>query len=180
MRKLLRIGNRAIAIAAGVSLWLMPAPPLYAQDARQYKIEAAFLYNFFNYITWPGFASPKDLKEPVVCLYGNDPVQPYLEYVRRKVEQERTLTIRKIENEDGLDGCNLLFTRLALPERVREAAHNARVLIVSNQDVYGGQEGMIDLKNDGERIAIKIDHSLLDADGFQVSSRLLNLASKVD
>ncbi|MEJ0010380.1 MAG: hypothetical protein WDN72_07685 [Alphaproteobacteria bacterium] len=36
------------------------APALTRADEtedRQYKVEAVFLYNFFNYITWPGHSS---------------------------------------------------------------------------------------------------------------------------
>ncbi len=47
------------ALLAALALCLL-APALTRADEtedRQYKVEAVFLYNFFNYITWPGHSS---------------------------------------------------------------------------------------------------------------------------
>lgn len=174
--RIFRLPAWRVLLAA--ALWLHPGAG-WADDTRFYKIEAAFLYNFFNYITWPGQPDPAALKEPAICLYGSDPVEPYLEYIQRKMAAERTIAIRTVQSPDGLPGCHLLFSRQAMPAAVMKAAHESDTLTVSDAAGHVGRGGMIELSREGGRIAIKIDHTLLETEGFRVSSRLLNLAQRV-
>lgn len=147
-------------------------------DARQYKIESAYLYSFFNYITWPGYAAPQDLHKPLICIYGKDPIQPYLEYIRNKVSGERSLSLRSIADGDDTQDCQILFVRHRLPSYMLSSL-SKNTLVVFKPDDPLDRGGMIELSEDGERIAMKIDQDQLERKGFQVSSRLLSLARGV-
>lgn len=148
--------------------------PATAQE-RQYKVEAAFLYSFFNYITWPGYDTPQALKKPVICVYGDDPILPYLKYVSNKVAAERSLTLRTVSHSTA-DGCNLLFMRHRLPEL---GNIDATTLTVFKPDDPLDRGGLIELTQEAQRISFKIDQSGLERQGFLVSSRLLELAKRV-
>jgi hypothetical protein len=143
-------------------------------DERQYKIEAAYLYSFFNYITWPGYNSSQKLEKPVICVYGNDPILPYLDYVKNKMASERTLTIRNISDVSAAGGCHVLFSRHSALARANIAPDTLLVSKLDDPLDRGGS--MIDLSEDGDHIAIRINQSQLEQNGFQVSSRLLELA----
>jgi hypothetical protein len=144
-------------------------------DERQYKIEAAYLYNFFNYITWPGYPAPQALENPVICVYGGDPILPYLNYMREKVTGQRSLSVRSVADEPSSEGCNILFMRhRTLPS----ASLPASTLTVFKPDDPLDSGGMIELAQDGDRISIKIHQSQLEKNGFSVSSRLLDLAQR--
>jgi len=163
-------------LAAGVIMFSFSYPAAAAD--RQYKIESAYLYSFFNYITWPGYDSPQKLKDPVICIAGNDPILPYLDYIRNKMAGERTLTIRAAGDDGAFAGCHILFVRHRIPSRLLSGVPNDTLIVLKPDDPLD-RGGMIELTEDGERISININQPLIEGRGFLVSSRLLDLAREV-
>ena len=50
-----------------------------SKSAGEYRVKAAFLYNFVEFVNWPSSAF-SDSKQPlVVCVYGRDPFGRALE-----------------------------------------------------------------------------------------------------
>lgn len=147
-----------------------------AED-RQYKIEAALLYSFFNYITWPGYSTPHELREPVICVYDKDPLLPYLDYIRNKRAAERTLTLRSIPDQDAAAGCHIFFIRHHISPRILASLPGSTLTILKPDDPLD-RGGMIELSEEGEHISIKINQSQLEENGFLASSRLLALTRK--
>lgn len=145
-------------------------------EERRYKIEAAYLYSFFNYITWPGYSSAQSLEKPVICVDGNDPIVSYLDYVRAKMANERTLTIRVIEGDEKAAGCHMLFVRHRMYANLGAIPNDTLVVFKPDDPLDRG--GMIELSEDGERMVIKINQMQLDRNGFHISSRLLELAQR--
>ena len=165
----------ALALVAIAVLCLLPASA--RAEERQYKVEAAFLYNFFNYITWPGYATPQDLQAPVVCIYGNDPLLPYLEYMRGKMASERSMTLREVSRSEDVHGCNILFMRHRMAQQMHSLPGDTLTVLKPDDPLDAG--GMIALNEDGERISIDINQNELAESGFKVSSRLLDIAQSV-
>lgn len=154
-------------------LVILLAPTAHAADERQFKLEAAFLYNFFNYITWPGYRSPDALKDVTICIESGDPVVPYLSYVQQKMAAQRRLNVHNWTTGDSTDGCHVLFSRSG-----SVTAANG-TLTVSARASYINHGGMIGMVQDEGRIGLRINNSLLNEHGFQASSRLLSLAQEV-
>lgn len=150
----------------------------HADDDRFHKVEAAFLYNFFNYITWPGYAAPQELRQPRICIYQDDPITPYLNYVQNKMSSERTLDIRSISENDSMNDCNLLFLRHRLPNSTLQSIPSSTLIVTEPLDYLDRGEGMIELTRQGQGIQMSINQKILAENGFQVSSRLLALAMK--
>ena len=170
--------HAGIAMAIGALSYLWPLR-IVAEEPRYYKIEAAFLYNFFNYITWPGYTSPEALTQPVICIESNDPVGPYLAYVQHKMLGQRGLQVRKVMDNGSLAGCHLLFVRHAVSETgVRDALKNNTLIVAEPEDPLD-RGAPLDLVKEEERLTLDIDQSRLTAGGFQISSRLLDLAERV-
>ncbi len=181
MRRMLLIAAKykdACLHALAVSVFLCAFSPHALADERQYKIEAAYLYSFFNYIVWPGYDSPQKLHASVICVYDSDPIVPYLDYIRSKMENERTLTIRAVPDEGSFSGCHILFVRHRIPPRL-EGALTKDTLLVFKPDDPLDRGGMIELSEDDDRIVIRINQLQLEQHGFHVSSRLLDLAQRV-
>lgn len=157
------------AVAATLAA-IMFAWPAQAQEARQHKLEAAFLYNFLNYITWPGLNSPAELREATICVVPNDPIKPSLLYVQQKMAAQRTLLIHDWRPGDRTM-CHVLFSRQAV------ASSEYTLTVTDGASLRG--DSMIALEQQEGRIAIHIDNSALNRKGFQASSRLLALAAEV-
>ena len=171
------ISGRLLAAAAMLAWLGMAAPAQAASDNRQYKVEAVFLYNFLNYITWPGYGSPAELREATICLIGNDPLATYLQYVQQKMVAERKLVIRSLRGGQAASGCHILFDRTGTATPPTDSSE--ATLTVSDEKRYVERGGMIALSHSGGRVGIDINHTLLTRQGFQVSSRLLKLAEEV-
>lgn len=170
-----RTAWRIFMLAAGASLYSVSCFAI--ANERQYKVESAYLYSFFNYITWPSYESPQKLHEPVICVAGSDPILPYLNYISQKMKEERALTIRNLDDE-AATGCHMLFVRHRISSRILNAIPKDTLIVLKPDDPLD-RGGMIELAEDGDRIAIRIDQSQLEQHGFQVSSRLLGLAQGV-
>ena len=153
-------------------------PALAQENDRYYKVEAAFLYNFFNYITWPGYASPQELHKPTICIYEEDPIQPYLEYVQQKMASERSLDIHVLSNAAAASECNLLFTRHRLTKQDLQVIPSSTLIVTEPLDSLDRGVGMIELDREGQEIQMKINQVDMTEKGFQVSSRLLALAMR--
>ena len=173
-RILLRIKKIRWRTMLAASVMLCGSFSYALAEERQYKVEAAFLYSFFNYITWPGYISTQEMQKPLICVYGDDPILPYLYYVSDKMAEERTLSVRRISDKDSAAGCHILFIRHRLSFSMTSLANDTLVVFKPDDPLDRG--GMVELAEDGERISVKINQSLLEQQHFQISSRLLELA----
>ena len=144
-----------------------------AEKERQYKLEAAFLYNFFNYITWPGYDAPDQLATATICVIENDPIEPYLTYVQHKMSEQRQLVIKRLPANGKADGCNLVFARSTMPQ----SKLTTPMLTVSADS--NSSTSMISMHAVNGRMALSINNSALSEQGFQTSSRLLSLAQEI-
>ena len=172
--------ERLKAALAAVCLLCLLSPPALAQE-RIYKIEAAFLYNFFNYIVWPGMDEPP--REGTICVRSRDPVLPYLEYIQRRPNQERRLKVRPLPvdaiNIQDIRGCHILFLRDIKSEYLLEMQKEVLrkgVLLVAEDNNFASA---INIFPQGERLIIDINNTALKEADFRVSSHLLNLAREV-
>lgn len=169
---------RACIFVAAMGICTL-ASTAQAFDARHYKIEAAFLYNFLNYITWPGYNAPEELKEPIICLENDDAMASYLGYVQQKMQEQRTLHIRTVTEGKALDGCHMIFLRRPIAKSYMLRYLQSGILVITEPDDPLDRGGVIELGSEDERLTVSIDNSLLSQHGFRVSSRLLNLAEQV-
>jgi len=177
-----RISARGIACLLLACCLLLSMVHKVQADEREYKIEAVFLYNFFNYITWPGYHTPEDMKQATICIPGGDPIRPYLEYIQHKRAQERKLDIRQINDGIPLTECRIFFIREindSAIAKLHSLTESDGILLVSTEPAFVDKGGMIGLVPEGERMAFEIDNSQLAHAHFQVSSRLLDLATRV-
>lgn len=156
---------------------LLPLEKAQASE-RQYKIEAAFLYNFFNYIHWPDVPAAGDAPPPQICVMAGDPIVPYLQYVQRKMQAEKPFGIRETTPAEGIEGCQMLYQRFDGKSPLWEHAHESQTLIVTISDQPQGI-GMINLFEQQGRLAMHINHTHMAELGYEVSSRLLALAEHV-
>src|SRR5687767_12701578 len=84
-----------VAAAIFVALAWSNAASGQSGSNREYEIKAGFLYNFINYIDWPGNALPS--KETITLgVVGDNPFGPALEPLNGKMVKGRKLVVKKI------------------------------------------------------------------------------------
>lgn len=165
----------------GLALLLLvtAVPPLWDGTVRgqevtlEYKIKAAFLYNFVRFVEWPASA----LQGPLtICVAGRNPLGTVLEdTVRGETVGGRPIVTRVILEPEP--GCHVVFMPRgsAAPIYLR-SARTTPVLTVGETDDFLDQGGIIGFVMDGGRVRFEISPQAAERVNLRVSARLLQLA----
>lgn len=149
-------------------------PPAVAQEVPlEYRVKAAYLYNFVKFVEWP----ESDRVGPVnICVAGRNPFgSVLLDTIRGEVIQGRPLTARVILEPEP--GCQVLF----VPEGSPAGAYlrplrGTPTLTVGETADFLQQGGVIAFVDDERTIRFAISTEAAERAMLQVSSRLLRLA----
>lgn len=167
-----------VALAAAV-LALAAAGPASAQSDLEFKVKAAFLYNFAKFVTWPveKFASPQSPIE--ICVLEPDPFGPILdETVRGKAVDGRPLVVRRGSSIDNLRSCHLLYGDHPVPDRLQAlfsqlAASSVMTVHSSDRGLPGGVARFF---LDDRRVRFEINAASAERAGLQLSAKLQSVA----
>src|SRR5262245_16077410 len=160
---------------AALALALVSALPGAAQDAPlEYRVKAAYLFNFTKFVEWPAGAVSDGAPFPI-CVAGNNPFASALEdTIRGETVGGRSLQSRLAE---GNEPCQVLF----VPHDVDPAPHLKRtrtqpVLTVGESPDFLKQGGIINFVRDGSKVRFEISQDAANRAQLRISSRLLRLA----
>jgi len=76
-----------------------------ANSMAEYRVKAAYIYNFAKYVDWPGVES-KDFR---VCSAGRDDLGGALFALDRRLAQGREIQVRQNVALDQLKDCQIIF-----------------------------------------------------------------------
>jgi hypothetical protein len=150
--------------------------------AEEYRVKAAFLYNFTKFVEWPEIVF-RDASDPfVIAVLGEDPFGSALDILKGKTVNGRPLIVRRAAAIGELGRFHLLF--VAASERSRlasvlPAAHAMHALTVGDVKGFAEQGGAIQLVRDGDRIGFRVNQDASRRAELKVSSKLLALARAV-
>ncbi len=168
-------------------VFAVPARLGYADTQTEYKVKAAFLYNFTKFIKWPASAFSSAAEPFTLCALAEQPLTGILEeIVKGKTVEDRPLVTRRIASEADTKGCQVLFisgTEAPRGSRLLPASGGAGVLIVSESAAGKARSitaSMITFVLDANRVRFVIDNRAAEKAGLIISSRLLSLALSVD
>ena len=155
-------------------LLVTAAPSLAAQEvSKEYRVKAAFLYNFVKYVEWPAHAATGPI---VICVAGRNPFGNLLaDTVRGETVAGRTLDARVILEPEA--GCHVIFVPSGAnaPAYLR-SARSAPALTVGEANDFIEQGGLVRFYLDGGTVRFEINREAADRSGLRISSRLLQLA----
>jgi hypothetical protein len=192
MRSLIRAANLALqaarcgrrhggwprACAASLAALLAVVLPARAEDLPEYRIKAAFVYNFALFTEWPAEVGPV----LNLCILGVDPFGKEADNLQGKTVGRRHIAVRRISGRDPVNGCQLLFIAQSaiggLP-RVLEGLRGSQVLTVADSP-DGAQQGVaINMTSDQPKISFEVNLKAARSAGLNLSSKLLRLATEV-
>ena len=150
---------------------------------REYRLKAAFLYNFAKFVEWPAEASSDEKSAFILGVLGeNDPFGPALESIRGKTVRGRTLTIKRFEGLQDLAACHILFIASSEKEQLEgalEFLEGSSVLTVGEMERFAEMGGIINFVVKKNRLRFEINLDAGRRAGLEISSQLLNLADSV-
>lgn len=164
--------------------------PLRAQEDesienREYRIKAAYLYQFGRYIEWPS-STFADSKAPfVIGVVGESRITSDLEEIAKtRKMQERTLQIRRFSSPEDVRPCHILFFSSSLAaetqtEIIRRVINHS-VLLVGESEDFLKWGGVIRFAVEENKVRIDIARKAAGREGLTVSAKLFQVAHVVD
>ncbi len=161
---------------------LLPAR-IGAQQALEYEVKAAYLYNLIDFVTWPPDAFSTATDPIHVCVAGQDPFGPVLSRTMEgSVPGRRPVVIDRSPSDAALLACHLVFvprTSAARARAIVKAVGSRPILTIGETPDFLQQGGMIAFVVDGGRVRFDVNRTAAAARGLALSSRLLGVARNI-
>lgn len=170
-----------------LSLVLIPdvTASAYAGDySTEYKIKAAYLYNFTKFVTWPEAMSPGTTQTLTICIVGKNPFGSFLEPLTQMKYKNKALTVETIEDIDALEkkNCQILFisdSEQATVEEIIEVTARKHILTVSDMDRFVKKFGIIGFVLKDGKVRLEINLRAANQAGLKISAKLLEIATVI-
>jgi hypothetical protein len=177
------IRHIATTFAIAIALSLSIAPAARADTALEYRIKAAFLYNFAKFIDWPEAAFSTEDAPVIFCVVGPDPFGDSLRGTvdGRKVGG-RDIVIRLDVRPDQTTECHLVFSpnaQAGAVARILQQGVRAGLLTVGEGQGFLESGGIISLVVEDGKVRFDVNTEAAEAADLKVSSQLLKLARTV-
>ena len=163
---------------------LAPFHAMAESEAPEYRVKAAFLYNFALLTEWPTNAFASANAPLVIGVLGTDPFGPGLEQtLRHRKIGPRPVRIARFARVEEVKGCQVLFINPAeaaeLPA-ILAALAGRSILTVGETENFACHGGMIGLvRRADSSIALRINVDAVATANLKLSSKLLRLATLV-
>jgi hypothetical protein len=182
-------------LIARLRRWRLPAAALLslacmagnaaAQDdaiAQQRRIEAAYLYKFAGYLTWPDSAFAGPNSPLVIGVEGDDAMADELAVmVENRSVNGRSVQVRHLHPGDPIRGLHILFIPAGAPQGdtlLAAAVPSSTVAVTEGAEgLQRGANITFVLVDDRVRFDISVDPAHLN--GVKVSALLLSVARSV-
>jgi hypothetical protein len=177
--------RRAFCLAASVLIAVIGDPrPAGAEQHADLAaaVKATYLHKFTPFVTWPAGAFSGPSSPYLVCVIGD---ADFEELVRRSVAGQvvggRGFVVEASISLEQASHCHVAYfgpRGFAPTAAVLEALRGRPVLTVTDA-VVGTAGGIVHFVIDGGRVRFEIDAGLAQANGIEISSRVLELALRV-
>jgi hypothetical protein len=182
-----RAGLKAYFVA--VCFMFLLCLPLVSQadstrNVLEYKVKAAYLYNFTKFVNWPSQVLTKDTEVPLkICILGVDPFGHSIDLLSNKTAKGRRVVIRYIQElDDNPVDCQVMFisrSESANIDAILQMLADQHVLTVSDIEGFAMKGGCIRLNVIEGKVRFNINIQATRRAGLDMSAKLLELARVV-
>ena len=152
-------------------------------EFKEYQLKAVFLFNFAQFVEWPGTAFASQQSPLIIGVIGEDPFRELLDdVVRDEHSGHREILVRRLRKVEEVEGCQILFiskSESANLEPILAALGNRPLLTVSDVDGAALRGAMVRLVTEKRRIRFRINLEATKRAGLVISSKLLRAAEIV-
>jgi hypothetical protein len=144
------------------------------------QVEAAYLYNFGRFVTWPATLSAGQFG---ICILGEDPFGAVLDSTvsGETIDGKQIVTVR-ISNVQGAQNCRILFISPSEDKRLKQilaALDKSSILTVSDMPEFVQRGGMIQFVLAANKVRFEVNLATAEEARLQLSSELLKVAAAV-
>jgi hypothetical protein len=170
-------------VVATVAVAAVGAAAKAPGSALEFAVKASYLTKFGPFIHWPPGAIPDD-GPAQICLVGADPFGAMIDAAAQGQQIDgHPLTVARMDAVDAKSAasCQIMFVGKPTAQSTADTLHAAAglpVLTVTDRS-RGVAGGIIEFVISDGRVRFDIDQGAADADGLQISAKLLALAVAV-
>lgn len=151
-------------------------------EAREYKLKAAFLLNFSKFSTWPEEAFAGSAQTFDFCIVGEDPFGSALDGLDSKTVGGRPIRLLYAKSIAEAESCHVMFVSKSEQNNLEQLhALNIKMPVMTVSDIKGfsSQGGIFEFITKGERLSFIVNNNLATKNGIHINASLLNLAAEV-
>jgi hypothetical protein len=157
--------------------------PAQTEISKEYKVKAAFLFNFSQFVEWPAEAFPEAQTPLVIGVVGEDPFGAYLdEIVRGEKVKDHTLVVQRFHQVEEIKACHILFISQSETkhlEQILASLKGRSILTVGDAEDFAKNGGMIRFVAEKTKIRFRVNLVAAKAANLTISSKLLRPAEIV-
>jgi hypothetical protein len=174
-----KAGTRRVLQGAVLALVvLLGASSAWAQEVPEYRLKAAFLYNFAAFTEWPA-----DVGGTLnLCIYGADPFGAEVEPLNGKTVGARAIEVHRKPSLDALKSCQLVFisaTGIGQLPRLLDTVRGMPTLIVADSPGATRQGAALNMSVAQGRVSFEANLVAARSAKLKLSANLLRLATEV-
>ena len=156
---------------------LTPSQAL-ADELPEYRLKAAFLYNFALFTEWPSEVG----NTLTLCIVGRDPFGLDIDELQGKPVGQRSISLQRKGVGDSLKSCQLVFvatSAIGNLARVLDELRERPVLTVADSPGAARQGVALNMAVVQNRVTFEANLQAARAARLNLSSKLLRLATEV-
>jgi hypothetical protein len=158
--------------------------PARAESSREYQIKAAFLFNFAQFVKWPGDSFTSADAPFCIGILGDDPFGSTLEQITRgEAIDNHRLTVVRAQRIEDLKACQMIFVSRSEGdhlEQILSQLDSKPILTVSEVNSFAHNGGDIGFYLMDGKVRFEINPQSARRCGLKISSQLLNLGKVVE
>lgn len=170
--------SRVVAALFCLSLFLY-LPVAKGEAVSEYRVKAAFIYNFIAFTEWPKQPDETTLN---LCVHGQTPLNTEIKQLQgKKVNNRQINTHKKVELEH-LNNCHIVFIASSSINRlptILEQLKGTPVLTIADSPGVARKGVVINMDVANKKIVFEANLRAAQQAGLTISSKLLRLATEV-
>ena len=154
------------------------APQARANELPEYRLKAAFVYNFIAFTDWPAEVAPT----LNLCIVGADPFGADIDGLNGKTAQNRTIAVQRKAAHESLRSCQVVFISASAMDhlpRLLETLRGQPVLTVADSAGAMRRGVALNMNVAQGKVSFEANLQAARAQSLGLSSKLLRLATEV-
>ncbi len=169
-----------VGFAACLTLGLATMSKADSTIAREYKVKAAFIYNFAKFVEWPPQKLDSDNSPLVIGVLGPNLFGDELENaLKGRQINGRGIVVRQFDDVEAAKIAHLLFVSVNDETRLRKALKEYGVLTIGQSESFTRNGGIITFTFEHDKLGFEINVGAAEQAGLKISAQLQKLAKAV-
>ena len=144
------------------------------------QVQAAFLFNFSKFVTWPNEAFQHSGDSLIIGVLGEDPFGAILEdTIRDKTVMGKKLVVKRFSKIQDALHCHILFLSASEESRLAQmiqALDKTNILTVSDMEQFAEHGGMVAFTVEDRKVRFNVNVEAVERTELKIGSQLLKLA----